>query len=145
MSNITGDEGSFSSGNTGEEVHQESSNKYITTSMAQPQQLPQPLKKKRNLPGTPDPKAEVIALSPTTLMATNRFVCEICNKGFQRDQNLQLHRRGHNLPWKLKQRSSTECNPIGRLIKRAAVLENTNVIVEPSFPGEIALSPTGLL
>ncbi|RRT60790.1 hypothetical protein B296_00002918 [Ensete ventricosum] len=37
-------------------------------------------------------------------MATNRFVCEICNKGFQRDQNLQLHRRGHNLPWKLKQR-----------------------------------------
>ncbi|OWM62933.1 zinc finger protein GAI-ASSOCIATED FACTOR 1-like [Punica granatum] len=65
-------------------------------------------KKKRNLPGTPDPNAEVIALSPTTLMATNRFVCEICNKGFQRDQNLQLHRRGHNLPWKLKQRSSTE-------------------------------------
>ncbi|TKY52541.1 indeterminate-domain 2 [Spatholobus suberectus] len=41
-----------------------------------------------------DPNAEVIALSPTTLMATNRFVCEICNKGFQRDQNLQLHRRG---------------------------------------------------
>ncbi|KAF8387807.1 hypothetical protein HHK36_026465 [Tetracentron sinense] len=55
-----------------------------------------------------DPSADVIALSPTTLMATNRFVCEICNKGFQRDQNLQLHRRGHNLPWKLKQRSSTE-------------------------------------
>ncbi|KAF8042496.1 hypothetical protein BT93_A0967 [Corymbia citriodora subsp. variegata] len=62
-------------------------------------------KKKRNLPGTPDPDAEVIALSPKTLMATNRFVCEICNKGFQRDQNLQLHRRGHNLPWKLRQRS----------------------------------------
>ncbi|XP_043714222.1 zinc finger protein GAI-ASSOCIATED FACTOR 1-like isoform X2 [Telopea speciosissima] len=41
-------------------------------------------------------------------MATNRFVCEICNKGFQRDQNLQLHRRGHNLPWKLRQRSSKE-------------------------------------
>ncbi|CAA2956849.1 indeterminate-domain 2-like [Olea europaea subsp. europaea] len=38
-------------------------------------------------------------------MATNRFVCEICSKGFQRDQNLQLHRRGHNLPWKLKQRT----------------------------------------
>ncbi len=50
----------------------------------------------------------MIALSPTTLMATNRFVCEICNKGFQRDQNLQLHRRGHNLPWKLRQRSSKE-------------------------------------
>lgn len=67
-----------------------------------------PLKRKRNLPGTPDPDAEVIALSPKSLMATNRFLCEICNKGFQRDQNLQLHRRGHNLPWKLKQRSSKE-------------------------------------
>ncbi|XP_020530264.1 protein indeterminate-domain 2 isoform X2 [Amborella trichopoda] len=65
-------------------------------------------KKKRNLPGMPDPEAEVIALSPKTLMATNRFVCEICNKGFQRDQNLQLHRRGHNLPWKLRQRTSKE-------------------------------------
>ncbi|KAJ8751335.1 hypothetical protein K2173_016522 [Erythroxylum novogranatense] len=41
-------------------------------------------------------------------MATNRFLCEICNKGFQRDQNLQLHRRGHNLPWKLKQKSNKE-------------------------------------
>ncbi|XP_027906442.1 zinc finger protein JACKDAW-like [Vigna unguiculata] len=70
---------------------------------------PPPLtKKKRNLPGTPDPDAEVIALSPKTLMATNRFICEICNKGFQRDQNLQLHRRGHNLPWKLRQRSNKE-------------------------------------
>ncbi|GFP86448.1 zinc finger protein magpie [Phtheirospermum japonicum] len=67
-----------------------------------------PLKKKRNLPGTPDPEAEVISLSPKTLMATNRFLCEICGKGFQRDQNLQLHRRGHNLPWKLKQRTSKE-------------------------------------
>ncbi|KAK6937571.1 Zinc finger C2H2-type [Dillenia turbinata] len=72
------------------------------------QQLPQTTKKKRNLPGNPDPDAEVIALSPRTLLATNRFVCEICNKGFQRDQNLQLHRRGHNLPWKLKQRNSKE-------------------------------------
>ncbi|KAI3461448.1 hypothetical protein Pfo_018111 [Paulownia fortunei] len=65
-----------------------------------------PSKRKRNLPGTPDPDAEVIALSPKSLMATNRFICEICNKGFQRDQNLQLHRRGHNLPWKLKQRTT---------------------------------------
>jgi hypothetical protein len=52
-----------------------------------------------------DPEAEVISLSPRTLVATNRFVCEICNKGFQRDQNLQLHRRGHNLPWKLRHRT----------------------------------------
>ncbi|KAJ6880779.1 hypothetical protein NC652_033962 [Populus alba x Populus x berolinensis] len=67
-----------------------------------------PPKKKRNLPGMPDPDAEVVALSPKSLLATNRFVCEICNKGFQRDQNLQLHRRGHNLPWKLKQRTNKE-------------------------------------
>ncbi|CAN0926869.1 Zinc finger protein JACKDAW [Linum grandiflorum] len=62
-------------------------------------------RKRRNLP---DPDAEVMALSPKSLMATNRFLCEICNKGFQRDQNLQLHRRGHNLPWKLKQRNTKE-------------------------------------
>nr|BAK07185.1 predicted protein [Hordeum vulgare subsp. vulgare] len=80
------------------------------TGGAQPQLPPPgpPAKKKRALPGMPDPDAEVIALSPKTLMATNRFVCEICNKGFQRDQNLQLHRRGHNLPWKLRQRSGKE-------------------------------------
>lgn len=55
-----------------------------------------------------DPDAEVVALSPKTLMATNRYICEVCHKGFQRDQNLQLHRRGHNLPWKLKQRPNTQ-------------------------------------
>uniref|UniRef100_A0A2P2M5I7 Uncharacterized protein MANES_08G005700 n=1 Tax=Rhizophora mucronata TaxID=61149 RepID=A0A2P2M5I7_RHIMU len=78
---------------------------------ANPNPSPNPnpaTKKKRNLPGTPDPDAEVIALSPKTLMATNRFICEICNKGFQRDQNLQLHRRGHNLPWKLRQRNNKD-------------------------------------
>ncbi|RWW74492.1 hypothetical protein BHE74_00017561 [Ensete ventricosum] len=89
-----------------------------------------PVKKRRNLPGNPckyliaqimhdddarillssvlDPDAEVIALSPRTLMATNRFVCEVCNKGFQREQNLQLHRRGHNLPWKLRQKDTKD-------------------------------------
>ncbi|XP_062101110.1 zinc finger protein GAI-ASSOCIATED FACTOR 1-like [Humulus lupulus] len=82
-----------------------SSSGYQTTPVPVDAVLP---KKKRNLPGMPDPGAEVIALSPKTLMATNRFVCEICNKGFQRDQNLQLHRRGHNLPWKLRQRTTKE-------------------------------------
>ncbi|KAL8213997.1 hypothetical protein R6Q57_003446 [Mikania cordata] len=111
MSNITADEVSFSSGEAGPEkqvqadlktsFHGGSSNNASTS-------LPPPPKRKRNLPGTPDPTAEVVALSPTTLMATNRFVCEICNKGFQRDQNLQLHRRGHNLPWKLRQRTNTD-------------------------------------
>ncbi|XP_022944242.1 zinc finger protein MAGPIE-like [Cucurbita moschata] len=79
-------------------------------------------KKKRSLPGTPDPEAEVIALSPKTLMATKRFVCEICGKGFQRDQNLQLHRRGHNLPWKLKQRSNKEAK------KRVYVCPETSCV-----------------
>ncbi|XP_042426583.1 protein indeterminate-domain 7-like [Zingiber officinale] len=72
------------------------------------QSPPKGAKKKRGLPGNPDPDAEVIALSPKALMAINRFVCEVCNKGFQRDQNLQLHRRGHNLPWKLKQRAGED-------------------------------------
>ncbi|KAL4186317.1 hypothetical protein AMTRI_Chr09g33260 [Amborella trichopoda] len=65
-------------------------------------------KRKRNRPGTPYPNAEVIRLSPEELLATNRFVCEVCEKGFQREQNLQLHRRGHNLPWKLKAKSTKE-------------------------------------
>ncbi|XP_076907134.1 protein indeterminate-domain 7-like isoform X1 [Bidens hawaiensis] len=65
-------------------------------------------KRKRGTPGNNDPEAEVIALSPRSLTAKDRFTCEICNKGFQRDQNLQLHRRGHNLPWKLKQRNKDE-------------------------------------
>ncbi|XP_038877290.1 zinc finger protein ENHYDROUS-like [Benincasa hispida] len=80
----------------------------ISSTGNQPPPPKSAVKKKRNLPGMPDPDAEVIALSPKTLLATNRFVCEICNKGFQRDQNLQLHRRGHNLPWKLRQRTSKE-------------------------------------
>ncbi|TYH84111.1 hypothetical protein ES332_D02G176600v1 [Gossypium tomentosum] len=77
------------------------------TSSTAPTTAPQ--KRKRNHPGTSsDPDAEVIALSPKTLMATNRFICEVCNKGFQREQNLQLHRRGHNLPWKLRQKTTKE-------------------------------------
>ncbi|XVF31356.1 hypothetical protein REPUB_Repub16aG0138700 [Reevesia pubescens] len=114
MSNITAgdDGGSLSAGEEVNHLHGSSNslpstNSNDSTTPKEQQQLP-PAKKKRNLPGTPDPNAEVIALSPKSLLATNRFVCEICNKGFQRDQNLQLHRRGHNLPWKLKQRTSTE-------------------------------------
>ncbi|XP_073053855.1 protein indeterminate-domain 4, chloroplastic-like [Primulina eburnea] len=61
-------------------------------------------------------------------MATNRFICEVCNKGFQREQNLQLHRRGHNLPWKLKQRTNKEA------IKRKVYIcpEKTCVHNDPS-------------
>ncbi|KAL2337951.1 hypothetical protein Fmac_012397 [Flemingia macrophylla] len=106
MSNLTSASGeaSASSGNRTEL----GTNTYPQQYLAPPPSQTQPVKKKRNLPGNPDPDAEVIALSPKSLLATNRFICEICNKGFQRDQNLQLHRRGHNLPWKLKQRTNKE-------------------------------------
>ncbi|XP_017233309.2 protein indeterminate-domain 7-like [Daucus carota subsp. sativus] len=56
----------------------------------------------------PNPDAVVVALSPEYLTAKNRFICELCDKGFPREQNLQLHRRGHNLPWKLKKKTDQE-------------------------------------
>ncbi|KAL4580496.1 hypothetical protein LXL04_016691 [Taraxacum kok-saghyz] len=131
MSNISG--GSFSSGNTTAggvfEEGQQRQPSLVNSHSTTPQELVQDSskKKKRSLPGTPDPSAQVIALSPTSLMAKNKYVCEICNKGFQRDQNLQLHRRGHNLPWKLRQRSSTE------IIKRVYICpEPTCVHHNPS-------------
>ncbi|KAJ7966421.1 Protein indeterminate-domain like [Quillaja saponaria] len=107
MSNLTSASGEISA-SSGATTRNDSSagSLYLQQSSTSTNQ-PQP-KRKRSLPGNPDPDAEVIALSPTTLLATNRFICEICNKGFKRDQNLQLHRRGHNLPWKLKQRNRKE-------------------------------------
>ncbi|KAI3729782.1 hypothetical protein L6452_18450 [Arctium lappa] len=65
-------------------------------------------KRKRRPAGTPDPDAEVVSLSPKTLLESDRYVCEICNQGFQRDQNLQMHRRRHKVPWKLLKRDSPE-------------------------------------
>uniref|UniRef100_A0A2P2M5K8 Zinc finger protein NUTCRACKER-like n=1 Tax=Rhizophora mucronata TaxID=61149 RepID=A0A2P2M5K8_RHIMU len=114
-------------GSSGTRVQDFCGSNPVVSTIISPQQTQQKIKKKRSLPGNPDPDAEVIALSPNTLLATNRFVCEICNKGFQRDQNLQLHRRGHNLPWKLKQRSNKEIK------KRAYVCpEPTCVHHDPS-------------
>ncbi|CAI9757314.1 unnamed protein product [Fraxinus pennsylvanica] len=63
-------------------------------------------KRKRRPAGTPDPDAEVVSLSPKTLLESDRYVCEICNQGFQRDQNLQMHRRRHKVPWKLQKRET---------------------------------------
>ncbi|CAH8359109.1 unnamed protein product [Eruca vesicaria subsp. sativa] len=109
MSNLasaSGDQASVSSGNR-TETSGSTFHYTINPNQQQHEEFCAPQssqKKKRNQPGNPDPDAEVMALSPKTLTATNRFICEICNKGFQRDQNLQLHKRGHNLPWKLKQR-----------------------------------------
>ncbi|CAL9749884.1 unnamed protein product [Musa acuminata subsp. burmannicoides] len=65
-------------------------------------------KRKRRPAGTPDPDAEVVSLSPRTLLESDRYVCEICNQGFQRDQNLQMHRRRHKVPWKLLRREAAE-------------------------------------
>ncbi|XP_022924154.1 protein SHOOT GRAVITROPISM 5-like [Cucurbita moschata] len=62
-------------------------------------------KRKRRPAGTPDPDAEVVSLSPKTLLESDHYVCEICNQGFQRDQNLQMHRRRHKVPWKLLKRT----------------------------------------
>lgn len=65
MSNISGDEGSFSSGNNGEEVHQESQHQHQQSQLHDSSSGPsgacnsnastnqQQTKKKRNLPGTP--------------------------------------------------------------------------------------------
>ena len=65
MSNISGDEGSFSTANTGEEVHQEnklqqplnhphgSSSGVRNSNSSTNQQQQQANKKNRNLPGTP--------------------------------------------------------------------------------------------
>ncbi|OIW03374.1 hypothetical protein TanjilG_31821 [Lupinus angustifolius] len=63
-------------------------------------------KRRRRPAGTPDPDAEVVSLSPKTLLESDRYVCEICNQGFQRDQNLQMHRRRHKVPWKLLKRET---------------------------------------
>ncbi|CAA7401333.1 unnamed protein product [Spirodela intermedia] len=65
-------------------------------------------KRKRRPAGTPDPDAEVVSLSPKTLLESDRYVCEICGQGFQRDQNLQMHRRRHKVPWKLLKRETPE-------------------------------------
>ncbi|KAL2553549.1 Protein SHOOT GRAVITROPISM 5 [Forsythia ovata] len=63
-------------------------------------------KRKRRPAGTPDPEAQVVSLSPKTLLESDRYVCEICNQGFQREQNLQMHRRRHKVAWKLLKRET---------------------------------------
>ncbi|KAE8691432.1 Protein indeterminate-domain 2 [Hibiscus syriacus] len=64
-------------------------------------------KRKRRPAGTPDSDVEVVALSPKTLLESDRYVCDICNQGLQRDQNLQMHRRRHKVPLKLLKREET--------------------------------------
>nr|CAD1837366.1 unnamed protein product [Ananas comosus var. bracteatus] len=68
-----------------------------------------------------NPDAEVVSLSPRTLLESDRYVCEICKKGFQRDQNLQMHRRRHKVPWKLAKRTSPEAGGGGGRRRRQRV------------------------
>ncbi|CAH8392790.1 unnamed protein product [Eruca vesicaria subsp. sativa] len=96
----------FSGASTG--ANNVNSEETAMTMIQQPNSVSPPPKRLRNKPGNPSPDAEVISLSPEEIMATNRFLCEVCNKRFPREQNLQLHRRGHNLPWTLKQKSDEE-------------------------------------
>ncbi|KAJ0482939.1 putative transcription factor C2H2 family [Helianthus annuus] len=56
-------------------------------------------KEKRRRAGTPGITLlqvrcrEVLSLSPKILLELEQYACEICNQGFQRDQNLQMHLR----------------------------------------------------
>lgn len=50
----------------------------------------------------------LMELSPTTILDSNRHICEVCYKGFARKQNLTLHRRSHNLPYSLKTRTPND-------------------------------------
>ncbi|KAK1398253.1 Protein indeterminate-domain 12 [Heracleum sosnowskyi] len=49
-----------------------------------------------------DEEAKVIALSVEEITAEKNFSCEFCNKKFNREQNLQLHKRAHNIPFTLE-------------------------------------------
>ncbi|KAK1375238.1 hypothetical protein POM88_031431 [Heracleum sosnowskyi] len=46
-----------------------------------------------------DDDVEVIALSVEEIYAKPLFSCELCNKGFTREQNLIIHRRAHYIPY----------------------------------------------
>ncbi|XP_058092845.1 uncharacterized protein LOC131239257 [Magnolia sinica] len=87
-------------------------------------------KRKRDL--TPDPDAEVIALSPETLTAINRYICVICNKEFQRDHNLQMHLRTHNLPQQLLQQQQQELERRAREEEEAAGRKRVYICPEPT-------------
>ncbi|KAF8050557.1 hypothetical protein N665_1942s0007 [Sinapis alba] len=92
-----------------------------------------------------NPDAEVIALSPKMIMAKNRFLCEVCNKGFNREQNLELHRRVHNLSWKLKKKSEKEVRRkvyICYNLNRSSSKKFENFVPQPTNPNP---GPTNFL
>ncbi|KAG2268283.1 hypothetical protein Bca52824_062838 [Brassica carinata] len=72
-----------------------------------PNSVSPPPRRLRNKPGNPSPDAEVIALTPEEIMATNRFQCEVCKNDFK-ENRISSFTRGHNLPFNLKQKSDEE-------------------------------------
>ncbi|MFS8021617.1 putative transcription factor C2H2 family [Helianthus anomalus] len=58
-----------------------------------------------------DPNIIFEEVSPTTLLDSNRFTCDVCLQGFPRKQNLSLHQRVHNLPFTLKTRAPNDPVP----------------------------------
>ncbi|KAJ6890804.1 protein indeterminate-domain 5 [Populus alba x Populus x berolinensis] len=88
-----------------EDQNQQMKQQHSSTPTSSSVQAPPPQKKKRNQPGTPSKSRR---RGDSTISQDPNGNKQVCNKGFQREQNLQLHRRGHNLPWKLKQKTTKE-------------------------------------
>ncbi|WOK91723.1 putative glutathione S-transferase parA [Canna indica] len=55
-----------------------------------------------------DSEEKVVGLSSEMLLAASNFVYEVGNE-LRRDQNLQIHHRGHNLPWSFSAKKIYEC------------------------------------
>lgn len=55
-----------------------------------------------------DPHAKVVALSPAELQNSEAFICDFCDLGFSRIQNLQFHLMKHNIPYKQPEKDATE-------------------------------------
>ncbi|KAM0912816.1 hypothetical protein ACQ4PT_012554 [Festuca glaucescens] len=78
-----------------------------------------------------DPEAEVVSLSPRTLLDSSRYACEICGQMFRREQNLVFHRRGHDMP---RKRRDAAAAPRKKRRDEAAASRKKRVFVclEPS-------------
>ncbi|KAL8122053.1 hypothetical protein AgCh_018693 [Apium graveolens] len=64
-------------------------------------------RKKRSW-GFPDPDAKVVALSPAQLQDSETFMCDFCDEGFSRIQNLKFHLRKHEIDYKLPKKDIAE-------------------------------------
>ncbi|KAK1614889.1 hypothetical protein QYE76_020406 [Lolium multiflorum] len=76
-----------------------------------------------------DPEAEVVSLSPRTLLDSSRYACEICGQMFRREQNLVFHRRGHDMP--PKKRDAAAAPPRKKRRDEAAASRKKRAFVCP--------------